>query len=27
MLLAANNNGQIVLAGFDPEPSKGIRVR
>jgi methionyl-tRNA synthetase len=27
MLLAANNNGQIVLAGFDLEPSKGIRVR
>jgi len=27
MLLAANNNGQIVLAGFDPTPSQGIRVR
>jgi methionyl-tRNA synthetase len=27
MLLAANNNGQIVLAGFDPIPSQGIRVR
>jgi methionyl-tRNA synthetase len=27
MLLAANNNGQVVLAGFDPKPSQGIRVR
>ena len=27
MLLAANNNGQIVLAGFDPIPNQGIRVR
>ena len=27
MLLAASDNGKIVLAGFDPEPSKGIRVR
>jgi methionyl-tRNA synthetase len=27
MLLAANNNGQIVLAGFDPTPRQGIRVR
>ena len=27
MLLAANNNGQIMLAGFDPTPSQGIRVR
>ena len=27
MLLAANNNGQIVLAGFDPAPNQGIRVR
>ena len=27
MLLAANNNGQIVLAGFDPTPSQGVRVR
>ena len=27
MLLAANDNGNIVLAGFDSEPSKGIRVR
>jgi methionyl-tRNA synthetase len=27
MLLAANNNGQIMLAGFDSTPSQGIRVR
>jgi len=27
MLLAANNNGQVVLAGFDPTPKQGIRVR
>ena len=27
MLLAASDNGKIVLAGFDPEPGKGIRVR
>jgi methionyl-tRNA synthetase len=27
MLLAANNNGQVVLAGFDPKPRQGIRVR
>ena len=27
MLLAASDNGKIMLAGFDPEPSKGIRVR
>jgi methionyl-tRNA synthetase len=27
MLLAANNNGQIILAGFDPMPRQGIRVR
>jgi methionyl-tRNA synthetase len=27
MLLAANNNGQIILAGFDPMPKQGIRVR
>jgi len=27
MLLAANSNGQITLAGFDPMPSQGIRVR
>lgn len=27
MLLAASDNGKIVLAGFDPEPDKGIRVR
>jgi methionyl-tRNA synthetase len=27
MLLAASDNGNIVLAGFDPKPDKGIRVR
>ena len=27
MLLAASENGRIVLAGFDSEPDKGIRVR
>ena len=27
MLLAANSNGQVTLAGFDPMPSQGIRVR
>jgi len=27
MLLAASENGKIVLAGFDSEPDKGIRVR
>ena len=27
MLLAASDNGKIVLAGFEPEPGKGIRVR
>ena len=27
MLLAANDNGNILLAGFNSEPEKGIRVR
>ena len=27
MLLAASDNGKIILAGFDSEPDKGIRVR
>lgn len=27
MLLAANNDGKLVLAGFDEETAKGIRVR
>ena len=27
MLLAASKNGEIMLAGFDTEPGKGIRVR
>lgn len=27
MLLAASNNGKILLAGFNSEPEKGIRVR
>ncbi|KMP11113.1 methionyl-tRNA synthetase [Candidatus Nitromaritima sp. SCGC AAA799-C22] len=27
MVLAASDNGKIILAGFDPEPGKGVRVR
>ncbi|MCH8157992.1 MAG: methionine--tRNA ligase subunit beta, partial [Nitrospinae bacterium] len=27
MVLAASDNGKIILAGFDSEPEKGVRVR
>ena len=27
MVLAASNDGRIMLAGFDQEPGQGIQVR